>query len=68
MCKVIDLKAYRAGKKLTNDLDILLDTKEAETIGLFFEEIVKKNKENEERLKKERFQNNKTVLKSYNIK
>lgn len=68
MCKVIDLKAYRAGKKLTNDLDILLDTKEAETIGLFFEEIVKKNKENEERLKKERFQNNKNVLKSYNIK
>lgn len=35
---------------------------------LTFEEIMKRNKENEERLKKERLTNNKSTLRSYRIK
>jgi hypothetical protein len=68
MTNVIDLKAFKAGKKIAKDIDTILDIKDTETIGLSFEEIIKKNKDNEERLKKERSSDNKNVLKSYRIK
>jgi Cu2+-containing amine oxidase len=76
MTKVIDLNFYRKSKQVL-DLDESenLTEKRIEQIeaqikskpSKSFEEIIKKNKENEERLKKERMQDNKKVKKSYRI-
>lgn len=76
MIKVIDLNFYRKSKQVL-DLDESenLTEKRIEQIeaqieskpSKSFEEIIKKNKENEERLKKERMQDNKKVKKSYRI-
>jgi hypothetical protein len=43
------------------------ETKENTLAPTNFEELIKKNKENEERLKKERAQDNKNVKRSYRI-
>lgn len=51
-------------KKKNNDIIELIEEKTKAD----FNEIIKKNKENEERLKKERSGDNKNVLKSYRIK
>lgn len=51
-------------KKKSNDIIELIEEK-AKTD---FNEIIKKNKENEERLKKERSSDNTNVIKSYRIK
>lgn len=51
-------------KKKSNDIIELIEEKTKAD----FNEIIKKNKENEERLKKERSGDNKNVLKSYRIK
>lgn len=76
MTKVIDLNFYRKSKQVL-DLDESenLTEKRIEQIeaqieskpSKSFEEIIKKNKENEDRLKKERMRDNKNVKKSYRI-
>ena len=76
MTKVIDLNFYRKSKQVLDlnenenltekrieQIEAQIESKPSKS----FEEIVKKNKENEERLKKERMQDNKKVKKSYRI-
>jgi len=51
-------------KKKSKDIIELIEEKTKTD----FNEIIKKNKENEERLKKERVRDNTNVMKSYSIK
>lgn len=58
MSEIIELKKKREEKKE--------DVKPAEELS--FEQVVKRNKENAERMKKEREKANKGVIRSYRLK
>lgn len=60
--KIVSLKDKM--KELSSKKEDKLEEDES----LSFEEIMKRNKENEDRLRKERAQANKSVLRSYRIK
>lgn len=66
MSKVInvDFKNKKVWDSNNEEILILIEEKTKST----FEEITKKNKENEERIKKERAKDNVKVMKSYRIK
>jgi hypothetical protein len=61
MSNVINLFAKK--EELTEEVVI-----EADEVELSFEEIAKRNKENAERMKKERLRENKNVIRGYGLK
>lgn len=62
MSNVINVD-FKSKKKNNNIIELIEEKTKAD-----FNEIIKKNKENEERLKKERSGDNVKVMKSYRIK
>ncbi len=70
MTKVIDLFSRKRDMELEALDEYLAEVpaeKSAEPV-MSFEETVKKNKENAERIKKERLKGNKSVIRSYRLK
>lgn len=62
MSNVINVD-FKSKKKINDIIELIEEKTKAD-----FNEIIKKNKENEERLKKERSGDNTNVIKSYRIK
>lgn len=62
MSNVINVD-FKSKKKINDIIELIEEKTKAD-----FNEIIKKNKENEERLKKERSGDNTNVMKSYRIK
>lgn len=62
MSNVINVD-FKSKKKINDIIELIEEKTKAD-----FNEIIKKNKENEERLKKERSGDNVKVMKSYRIK
>ena len=67
MNNVIVLSAYKYEKEKRKNQEIPFDKKEITLAPTQFDEIIKKNKEIEEKLKQERKQTNTNVKKSYRL-
>lgn len=67
MSNVINVD-FKSKKKINDIIELIEEEPKYVRILTDFNEISKKNKKNEERLKKERSGDNKNVLKAYRIK